>query len=219
MPTLSPSAASAGICTARKRGWEQSKVKASLTFKTMCVCMCAQLYPTLCRVTDCSPPGSSVHGISQARRLEWVAISSSRGSSWPRDWNHVSCVSCIGRWILYQLSHGGSPLSRLNNVKQSLEQGLPGCGKAGAHRAACNQRAHEKTKHQVALMLPRDHWLRSLSFPDGPPTTAAHLNSQIWTKTSGFSQRLLFLFILTVLSLSAAAKAGFFFFFFCLLHT
>ena len=68
MPTLSPSAASAGICTARKRGWEQSKVKASLTFKTVCVCMCAQLYPTLCHVMDCSPPGSSVHGISQVRR-------------------------------------------------------------------------------------------------------------------------------------------------------
>ena len=35
---------------------------------------------------DCSPPGSSVHGILQARILEWVAISFSRGSSWPRDW-------------------------------------------------------------------------------------------------------------------------------------
>ena len=49
----------------------------------------------------CSPPGSSVHGISQARILEWVAIFNSRGSSWPRDWTHVSCLSCIGRRILY----------------------------------------------------------------------------------------------------------------------
>ena len=47
---------------------------------------------------DCSLPGSSVHGISQARILEWVAISFSRGSSWPRNWTQVSC---IGRWILY----------------------------------------------------------------------------------------------------------------------
>ena len=46
---------------------------------------------------DCSPPGSSVHGISQARVLNQVAISSSRGSSPPRDQTHVSCVSCIGR--------------------------------------------------------------------------------------------------------------------------
>ena len=40
---------------------------------------------------DCSPPGSSVHGISQARIQEWVAISFSRGSSWPREQTHVSC--------------------------------------------------------------------------------------------------------------------------------
>ena len=47
---------------------------------------------------DCSPPGSSVHGIFQARVLEWVAISFSRGSSQTRDWTRVSC---IGRRILY----------------------------------------------------------------------------------------------------------------------
>ena len=53
---------------------------------------------TLWGPMDCSPSGSSVHGISQARILEWVAISFSRGSSQPRDW---TCVSCIGRQILY----------------------------------------------------------------------------------------------------------------------
>ena len=47
---------------------------------------------------DCSLPGTSVHGIAQARILELVAISSSGGSSWPRDW---TWVSCIGRQILY----------------------------------------------------------------------------------------------------------------------
>ena len=47
---------------------------------------------------DGSPPGFSVLGISQARILEWVAISFSRESSWPRD---RTWVSCIGRWILY----------------------------------------------------------------------------------------------------------------------
>ena len=45
----------------------------------------AQSCPTLCGPMDCSPPGSSVHGILQARRLEWVAISFSKGSSRPRD--------------------------------------------------------------------------------------------------------------------------------------
>ena len=48
----------------------------------------------------CSPPDSSVHGISQARILELVAIFYSRGSSWPRDWTHISCASCIvGRFF------------------------------------------------------------------------------------------------------------------------
>ena len=54
--------------------------------------------PTLSDPMDFSLPGSSVHGICQAKILEWVAISFSRESSWPRDWTHVSC---IGRWILY----------------------------------------------------------------------------------------------------------------------
>ena len=51
---------------------------------------------------DCNPLGFSVHGIFQARMLELVAISYCRVSSWPRDWNHVSCISCvISRQILY----------------------------------------------------------------------------------------------------------------------
>ena len=50
---------------------------------------------------DCSLPGSSVHGISQARILEQVAISFSRRSSWPRDHAHFSWVSCIGGCVLY----------------------------------------------------------------------------------------------------------------------
>ena len=47
---------------------------------------------------DCSLPGLSVHGILQARKLEEVAISFSRGSAQPRDW---SCFSCVGRWMVY----------------------------------------------------------------------------------------------------------------------
>ena len=50
--------------------------------------------PTLCDPMDCSPSGSTVHGIFQAIMLEWVAISFSRGSSWPRNRTHNSCVSC-----------------------------------------------------------------------------------------------------------------------------
>ena len=76
---------------------------------TLPSCMCPQLCPSLCDLVDVSLPGSSVHGISQARILEWVAISFSRGSIQPRDWTHVSCISCIGRQVLYHLSHQGSP--------------------------------------------------------------------------------------------------------------
>ena len=56
---------------------------------------------TLCNPVDCSLQGSSVHGISQARIPEWVAISFSRGSFQPRDGTHVSYISCIGSWVLY----------------------------------------------------------------------------------------------------------------------
>ena len=61
----------------------------------------AQSCLTLCDPMDYSLPGSCIHGILQARILEWVVISFSRGSSHPRDWTHVCCVPCIGRQILY----------------------------------------------------------------------------------------------------------------------
>ena len=68
----------------------------------MCVCVCERERKrereTLCNSMDCSPPGSSDHGILQARILEWVAISYSRESSWLRDQTHVSCID---KWILY----------------------------------------------------------------------------------------------------------------------
>ena len=57
------------------------------------VCSVTKSCLTLCNPTDCSPPGTSVHGIFQARILEWVAISYSRGTSQPRDWTCVSCVA------------------------------------------------------------------------------------------------------------------------------
>ena len=66
------------------------------------MCSVAQSEPV-----DCSPSASSVHGISQARRiLEWVAISFSRGSYQPRGQTRISCVSCLGRQILYTVPPG-----------------------------------------------------------------------------------------------------------------
>ena len=77
----------------------------------------AQSCLTLCDPMDCSPPGSSVHRILQARILEWVAISFSRVSSQPRDWTHISC---IGRGFLYHQHNQGSPISVWGHFKAVL---------------------------------------------------------------------------------------------------
>ena len=71
-------------------------------------CLVTKLCVTLCHPMDCSPPGSSIHGIFQARILEWVAISFSRGSSQPRDGTHVSCID---RQILYYWATRETPSS------------------------------------------------------------------------------------------------------------
>ena len=63
-----------------------------------CYRLVTKSHLTLCHPMDCSPPGSSVRGISQARILEWVAISFSRGSSRSRDRTHISCS---GKLVLY----------------------------------------------------------------------------------------------------------------------
>ena len=64
-------------------------------------CLLLRLCPALCDPVDCSLPGSSVHGVSQARTLEWVAISFLRASSRPRD---QTWASCIGRRVLCHLA-------------------------------------------------------------------------------------------------------------------
>ena len=79
---------------------------------------------TLCDPMDCSPPGSSVHGISQARILEWVAISSYRWFSWPRDWI----------WVLHWqvdsllLGHLGSQMSGDQSQGSILSFWAGSCG-------------------------------------------------------------------------------------------
>ena len=82
----------------------------------LCV-LVSQSCPILCDPVDYSPPGSSVHGVSQARILEWVAISFSRGFSEPRDTTRISWVSCIAGRFLYCLSHQG--------VATRLKSGAP----------------------------------------------------------------------------------------------
>ena len=82
--------------------WEKAMPKILEIFsKHWCAHVPTKWYLIFCDPVDYSPPCSSVHGIFQTRVLKWVVISHSRGSSRPRDRNCISCVSCIGRQILY----------------------------------------------------------------------------------------------------------------------
>ena len=85
-------------------------------------CLVTQLCLSPCNHMDCIVPGSSVHGISQERLLEWVAISSSRGSSWPKDQSCDSCVSWIvGRFFTAEWCSVASPDSREREPWRSAE--------------------------------------------------------------------------------------------------
>ena len=98
-----------GLCRTRKGIWLPSGLFSGcaaqsvshsrwihLLFRQVkCVCSVASGICNLCDPMDCSPSGSSVRGILQARILEWVATPSPRGSSWPRDRTHISFVSCM----------------------------------------------------------------------------------------------------------------------------
>ena len=81
----------------------------------------AQLCPTPCDLMDCSPPGSSVHGILQARILDWVAIPFSRGSTWRRDWTWVCSVA--GRFP----EPPGKPLLLYPEMSRSPTSDFPWC--------------------------------------------------------------------------------------------
>ena len=80
------------------------------------MCSVAQSCPTPCDPKNCSPPGSSVHGIFQAKILELAAISSSRGSSQPKDQTHDSCIA--GRFFTME-----PPEEALENTGFVIERG------------------------------------------------------------------------------------------------
>ena len=92
----------------------------------ICVCVCVHAHTLKLLQTcltrydsmDCSLPASSVHGISPARTLEWVAMTFSRVSSQPRDQICVSYVSCLGRHVLYHQRHLGSPIDGYLQLKE-----------------------------------------------------------------------------------------------------
>ena len=75
----------------------------------------------LCDLIDCSPPGSSVHGIFSARILEWIAVSSPGESSQPKDLTHISYVSCT-TGIFFTTEPPGKPVM-LGRLKAKGEEG------------------------------------------------------------------------------------------------
>ena len=80
------------ISTLKQFSW-LSQPDSGLSLRTACVYLVTQSCPTLCDLMDCSPPGSSAHGILRARILEWVAYPFSRRSSQPRNPTGVSCIA------------------------------------------------------------------------------------------------------------------------------
>ena len=88
----------------------------------MPTCVHAQSCPSPFDLMDCSPRGSSVHTIFPKRTLKSVAISSSKGSSQPRNQILISCVSCIGKWILYCWATWGARMSTRESTKQILQR-------------------------------------------------------------------------------------------------
>ena len=91
-------------------GVDEKKVKSESEVVQSC--------PTLCNPVECSPPGSSVHGILQARILEWVAISFFRGSSRPKDQAWVSCIA--GIFFYHLRTPREAPLQTSLNVIPSM---------------------------------------------------------------------------------------------------
>ena len=90
-----------------------------------CCCLVAHLCSTLCDPMNSSPLGSSVHGILQARIVEWVAISFSRGESRPRDQTHISCT---GSWILYYWTTRETQLKHIpKKIKNYKSQKMTDC--------------------------------------------------------------------------------------------
>ena len=92
----------------------------------LCACVPLQLYPTLCDPIGCSPPGSSVHGILQARILGYVAMPSSKGSSRPRNWMHISHIFGIARQVLHHSCQLESHNWSWQQVKELVNLGLVG---------------------------------------------------------------------------------------------
>ena len=120
----------------------------------------AQSCLTLCDPRDCSPPGSSVHGIFQARVLEWVAISFSRGSSQLRDWTLVSCIA--GRhftiWATREVLKFHLSCALALTIMMDKESHLTNPGGTSGKEPNCQGRRHNR--HRFYPWVRKSPWRR-----------------------------------------------------------
>ena len=130
----------------------------------------------LCNPVDCSPPGSFVRGILQARILESEAISSSSGSPWPGD-ETVCLHLLLCRWILYLLSHLGNPFLCITQVNSLSSYFVP----AISFEWNTTSKSSYKSPHLIIQVNNADSvtiWRRSLVIPLNQPSSKPNLSSQ-----------------------------------------
>ena len=101
---------------------DKENVLCTIVYTHMCVCSHLLSCVQLCDPMDYNLLGTPVHENFQARILEWVAIFSPGDLPPPRDRAHVSCISCLDRWILYQLYHLGSPIYTYSEYYQAKNE-------------------------------------------------------------------------------------------------
>ena len=142
---------------------------------------------------DCSPPGSSVHGILQARILEWVSMPSSRRTSWPRDRIWVSYVSCIARQILsLPLTIPGKSLSSVQLLSHVRLFEAPWTATCQASLSITNSWSLLKLM-SIELVMPSNHLIlcRPLLLPSIFPSIRVFSNESVlhirWQKYWSFS--------------------------------
>ena len=137
-----------------------------------------QLCLTLCDLMDCSPSGFSVCGILQARILEWVAMPSSRGSSWPRDQNCVSIKECILLGFVYFFLHTQTHINiyiQFSSVQSLSHVRLFVAPWIAAHQASLsitNSRSSLKLM-SIELVMPSSHLILCHPFSSCPQSLPA----------------------------------------------
>ena len=135
---------------------------------------CAQslIHVQLYDPTDCSPLGSSVHGIFQAGILEWVAVSFSRGSSRPRDWTHVSCIGrqVLHHWAIREAPYRCGVLSN-KGQKTSLSQELEAMvsGTASPQSPSVSARGKKSFPSRITGLIQAFCFKKSFPFQKYPP--------------------------------------------------